>query len=437
MRKIELNINRKYLNAGTFLTLAVFNLILCVLLVFRPNFAENVIKYGIFVAIMVISLGYSVEFLFDLKNDGHRFGELGSAVISFIGGVFLFRRFDIFIAILPITIGIFALFTAFAQGVIFYIRSKNKHKRRLVNFIRVLSNTSLGLLMLATPGEYVEFSFLLAGLYFFLVAMRNIFDFLAEIIPPSRKYTIENKIKRKIRITVPSYLSAFIPYNAVEAINDYLRLETDDSLAPKEIEASKADFEIFIHVSPKGLGMVGHVDVCYDDTVLTFGPYDNSWRVLGGLVTSGVLVRVEGKENYLDFCTKYSNKSIFGFGISLDDEQKERVQAEIKEIFDEAYEWTPPAKKEPQKEHDDYASALYTATGAHFYKFASSTFKTYFIANTNCVMLADRITGAFGAAKISLNGFITPGNYYEHLDREYRRKNSIVKTKTIYKALAK
>jgi hypothetical protein len=101
-------------------------------------------------------------------------------------------------------------------------------------------------------------------------------------------------------------------------------------------------------------------------------------------------------------------------------------------IKKDVYEWRPLSQIYDNKGYNDYASRLYNATKAKFYKFRKGKFKTYFVLNTNCVQLADELLGTSGIDLLSINGLITPGTYYDYFNREFRRKNSIVVSKEIY-----
>lgn len=59
-------------------------------------------------------------------------------------------------------------------------------------------------------------------------------------------------------------------------------------------------------------------------------------------------------------------------------------------------------------------------------------FKTYFVLNTNCVLLADTILGTSGIDILKVSGLIAPGTYYEYFEREFKRKRSKVVSKKIY-----
>ena len=51
---------------------------------------------------------------------------------------------------------------------------------------------------------------------------------------------------------------------------------------------------------------------------------------------------------------------------------------------------------------------------------------------SNCCRLADNIVGKSGIDLLKMNGAITPGTYYEYLNREFQKKNSMVISRKIY-----
>ena len=72
------------------------------------------------------------------------------------------------------------------------------------------------------------------------------------------------------------------------------------------------------------------------------------------------------------------------------------------------------------------------ATSAKMYKFIKGKYKKYFALGNNCVKLADEIISKSGIDALKIYGIITPGAYYEYLNREFRKKNSIVVSRKIY-----
>lgn len=146
----------------------------------------------------------------------------------------------------------------------------------------------------------------------------------------------------------------------------------------------------------------------------------------------GTLFIVNNRDKYLKFCIEHSKKTFFAFGITLTDNQKEKVRKEIDRIMEKSYEWKCIQELDPENDYQDYGSCLYKATKAKFYKFnKNSEYHLYYALWTNCVKIVDQILGVTGSALLRLNGVITPGSYYYFLDEEYKRKNSNVISKEI------
>ena len=148
-------------------------------------------------------------------------------------------------------------------------------------------------------------------------------------------------------------------------------------------------------------------------------------------VADGMLCIINNKSKYLKFCTEHSNKTIFSFGITLSKKEKERIRIELNKMQEFAYNWKCEQELNKKNCHD-FASVLYKHTGVQYYKFTRGKWKTYFVFTTNCVKLVDKILGATGSDILNVNGIITPGTYYNYLNKEFKRKNSNVITKTIY-----
>ena len=214
------------------------------------------------------------------------------------------------------------------------------------------------------------------------------------------------------------------------------RLNEEDLTIFKE--NTEFDLEVLIHVGEKGLSAFGHVDIWFEDKVMTYGSYDEDTYKLGGAISKGVLIEISNKEKYIDFSQEHLGKTLFGFGLKLTEEQKERVRERIEDIKKDLYEWKPKSKIDeelgviPKKSHKDYASIVYNNLKAKFYKFIKGPFKTYFVMNTNCVLLADSIVGQAGIDLVKIYGLISPGAYFEFINREFLRKNSFVISRTIY-----
>ena len=176
---------------------------------------------------------------------------------------------------------------------------------------------------------------------------------------------------------------------------------------------------------------MGHIDIYFDNKVISYGCYDEGSRYVGELFGDGVLFLAKSKKEYINFCIDNSKKTIFDFGIHLTDSEKKKVALRIEELLKNTYPWNHKTDKN-YCNGKSYAAKLYKRTSAKFYKFKSGKYKTYYVLGTNCCFLADDIIGKSGMDILSINGLITPGTYYDYLNRKLKGKNSNIIYKEIY-----
>ena len=79
-----------------------------------------------------------------------------------------------------------------------------------------------------------------------------------------------------------------------------------------------------------------------------------------------------------------------------------------------------------------YAYKLYDATKCNFFKFNKGEYKTYFVMGVNCTYFADELIMKTLSSVLKIVGIITPGTYYQYLDENYKKKNSVVTSKRVY-----
>ena len=253
---------------------------------------------------------------------------------------------------------------------------------------------------------------------------------------------IKDKVKRKIRVSIPTVLESIIPYVVLNEINYLLdKKNMDEEFIYEEKKSDiEPDIEVLVHISNRGFNRLGHCDIVYNGKVLSYGSYDKSTLKLFNTIADGVVFTAD-RDKYIPFCIKYSKKTLFAFGLKLTDKQKENVLGAIDKIFRDLTPWESDYQKAlkvnksvNKEDYGDYASCLYMATNADMYKFTRGRYKRYFTLGNNCVKLADEIIGKSGIDILKMYGIITPGAYYEYLNREFRKKNSMVISRKIYNA---
>jgi hypothetical protein len=135
---------------------------------------------------------------------------------------------------------------------------------------------------------------------------------------------------------MPIIVSLLVPYNFFLKINKSLKEERTAVKINKDTKG-KVDLEIFIGVKDSLIGKMGHADLCFENKIYSYGHYDENSKRLFDTVGDGTLFTVDNRDKYLKFCAEHSKKTIFAFGISLTDKQKERVRDELNKIQSNTY----------------------------------------------------------------------------------------------------
>ena len=340
---------------------------------------------------------------------------------------------DVPIYILALVIGVYQIFHASINLVTYVLYRKNKIRPRFRLLLDGLVLVFLGgTSLLSSTGNSV-FQLFVLGAYFFLYGVSNIRDgFLFE------EEIGKNHLKRRIRISLPIVLAALIPARTLAKINKFMQENADEreDIHLGIVKSGKtAELEIFVHTAETSLfSAIGHVDICYQGRVISYGNYDPSSETLFGMVGDGVLYFCD-RDKYIDLCKRESQKTLFGYGIDLTPEMEKAVQKKLAELKQLTIPWEPSADKimtGDGKEDYTYAYKIRHETDGELYKFIKSKFKSYFVLSTNCVLLADTIVGQAGTDILSPKGFIAPGTYQAYLDREFEKPNSIVVSKHVY-----
>ena len=340
---------------------------------------------------------------------------------------------DVPIYILALVIGIYQIFHASINLVTYVLYRKNKIRPRFRLLLDGLVLVFLGgTSLLSSTGNSV-FQLFVLGAYFFLYGVSNIRDgFLFE------EEIGKNHLKRRVRMSLPIVLAALIPARTLAKINKFMQENADEreDIHLGMVKSGKtAELEIFVHTAETSLfSAIGHVDICYQGRVISYGNYDPSSETLFGMVGDGVLYFCD-RDKYIDLCKRESQKTLFGYGIDLTPEMEKAVQKKLAELKQLTIPWEPSADKimtGDGKEDYIYAYKIRHETDGELYKFIKSKFKSYFVLSTNCVLLADTIVGQAGTDILSPKGFIAPGTYQAYLDREFEKPNSIVVSKHVY-----
>jgi len=334
--------------------------------------------------------------------------------------------------VLPFSSEVNQLFTGLISLITWLIYKNNHIHPRLNYLFDALWMMGFGLYSISPFHDATNFELLLLGFYLIMLGASSLRDgFFFE------KGRSNPKLKRRMRMTLPIFMTALIPISTLRRWNERLSThQTEESEVHLERKNEKSvDLEIFIHTSESSFFLaMGHVDICYQGQVISYGSYDPHSERLFGAIGDGVLFKAN-REKYIELCKRESQKTLFAYGLSLSEQQKKAIEERLREIESLLIPWEPSSqllkRREGEVKHT-YSYQLKHEADATLYKFTSSKFKTYFVLSTNCVLLADSIVGEAGTDILSPQGFIVPGTYQDYLDLEFKKPSGIVVSRSIY-----
>ena len=386
------------------------------------------------IAIFFLSLKNLINYFLGSKKDKN-INFIISVLSLFFCLIFSFFK-DIPLSILPIIFGFYLLLNACVRYINFIILVENKSNGKITEFILGTIYLVISLISIFSPLKNLETVLIILGIYLLLLGLTFVKDFITGLLSNNTK----DKIKRHFRVSLPAIFEAIIPFAVLNEINYLIDKENFDEEFIYEEKNSDVvpDMEVLVHTSNRGLNRLGHCDIVYDGKVISYGSYDDSTLRFNALVGDGVVFTTDS-DKYIPFCIEHSKKTIFAFGLKLTQKQKENVKKEIDLLFKDLESWESPYQEALKGDknadpnlYDDYASRIYQATGANLYKFTKGKYRKYFVCGNNCVKLADEIIGKSGIDLLKMYGVITPGSYYEYLNREFKKKNSMVISRKIY-----
>ena len=313
----------------------------------------------------------------------------------------------------PIVLGAYAILNGIVKFVYAAVLFVNKFRGRLFNMLLSLLFFAIGIVLVFSPLMHLKISLCFLGSYLILLGLSYLYEYYKDV-----KHIDKTNLRRNLRVPIPSIVEAFLPYAFLKQIDNSIKLYENKT-------NEETDLEILIQVTDKGYGKFGHVDLFYNNQVYSFGNYDPDSRKLGLVIGDGVIIKAPKKE-YISFCVKDLDKTILGYGIKLNDKQKGAVQKEIAKVEDNLIKYVPTGHKKA------YGETIIRKAKATLYKFKKGKFTKYVLLGCNCAHFIDRILGKAGSDILKINGLMNPGTYYEYLENEFNKKNSVVIERTIY-----
>lgn len=394
----------------------------------------------------VVLVAHGVHLLINIffkdRNKQVKPSSFIAATLNITGGIIMLTLPGIPINVLLMLFTLYIFLNGITKVIDYIVMLKSGIQGRIPSLIAALFFFTFGTITAFISDMGIFSLIVVAGNYLILYGACQVNDFIFQVIPQRTK----RAIKRKIRISTPVFIATFMPLRFLRELNEYFasdEFEKENQSGGKGYKECKNDdyipeIEVLIHVSNNGVGRVGHCDLVINGEVLSYGNYDFKTASFMRLYGEGVFFTAE-KKRYIRFSVTHDKKTIFCYGLRLSPEQIELVKAEIKKLKSDTYVWKPPFQLIYEKDNDavmspdiDYCSKLWNGTRSDFYKFHKGLFKNYFVLSTNCVLLVDSILGKAGTDIVKINGIITPGTYFDFLQRQFFIPDSMVVSRTIF-----
>ena len=350
--------------------------------------------------------------------------------MSMIASVFLIWYQEIPMWLMVVLFGAYMLLYGTAFLIQWWLYRQDGVKGRFLMFLMMIGSYVVGGIFLLSPSLTMDDMLILFGVYCLMLALTYFRDGLDALSSGTK-----SRMKRKVRFTMPAIFCALVPAKALNDINEYLKDEDEYEIDDHK-EEEKGDLDIYVHVTDSGFGLLGHMDIGFEGMILSYGNYDTDSYRLNSIIGDGVFYLAPEKETVETYLMVEKN-NLFVYGLRLDEEQKAQIRAAINRIVSQGYRWHTKIEREngfshPQDYESDFPSRLVCKANAQFYKFKDGRFKTYFALGSNCVLLADSVIGRLGTDILSMRGIVSPGTYQDYLEKEYRKKGSMVISRRFY-----
>ena len=358
------------------------------------------------------------------KRDEHR-PSLFHALLMFGLAVFLSTHPAFIASSASLVFAVWILFNALAKYIYAYQLWKTKSRGWIRTLLQgILYSLFASSIFSDIAGSVVSLSRLL-GLYAFAGFIFALIDAMRELLGTDMD---GKRIKQRMRLKPPVLLTMFLPMRLLRMLDDPDEEAEIEKWTRQEtaFENARPNLEIFLHLGKSAAFGLGHVDIALEGKAYSFGNYDSASNRLFGAFSDGVFVKAD-RDQYLEYVMTHEDHRVIGYGVVLSELQKAAVQDKISRFLYQSSRWYPSARKTPNPK------LMEQKARAEFYKIGQGPFKTYNVLTTNCVAVANMLSGSGGVDLMNPQGIITPGTYSEFLDRQFLRKKSIVVSRTVYK----
>lgn len=424
---------KRHLNYASMFVGGVFFCVLGFSFIFTTWSLWNWLYLSVVIGIAVVGILRILNFIFNFSRLHHRLMQFLDVVVWIVLIILSLANAQLFYFIFPRLVGGWILLHALVKMITITIKIKDHLPGWLHSLIFLCGDLIMAFILLFMPYRFTILVDGVVGCYFIIYGGNLLLDFIREIVPSDHAAQMDHRI----RLAVPPFLAAVIPPTLMRTI---LAKDAEDQ-AREEFEALKADIpidlEVFVHMAPKGPAMLGHVDIAYRGFLFSYGCYDPHQRHLLGTMGDGVVL-IAPRDTYIRNCIAKESKVLVGFGIHLNAHQKACLNQRLLDSFALLVDFHCDEElKQVGLPYfgacDDYLSRVTrNVADVHYYKYKEGKFKTFFVLSANCVFFITHLLGSIGLNLVDLSGIVSPGSYFDFLNKQFKSDKSFVISRHVY-----
>lgn len=413
-----MNIFRNQIRNSSVLLSGLLILTLGTLLFFEANLIETVLVLINRIGVFILCLFQFVQFFME-NTPSRKPQHLWNAGFLLIINVLLWRIPEMRVAMIPFVYGLWAMISAISKAMIYYVYRIDDVHPRLWSLIDAIISLGFAFVLLFDPIPNMIRLLYVAGFYLLYAGLFQVLSGIQLVTYG----VLGKKINSLFRLPLPHFVAMLYPQRVLNQLQN-LGVDVNTTFVP----LGPHQLEILFHMKGKRSDNLGHLDMIYQNKVYSYGAHDPDHRHWNNSIGDGVLI-VSEPQPYLDFCLKNEGKRMIGFVYNMDETQQVQFEKRLKALMDRTSVWNPEFN---DRNPIPYVQRLATATSASFYKFKLGYLKTYFAFGTNCVELVDHFIKDQNIGLFRLNGIITPGAYFDFLNKAYQLPNDKITQRRIY-----
>lgn len=385
--------------------------------------------YQFYLLSVIVLTGTSVIYALITKWNKHKFKLFVQIMIFLIVGIVCYDNSKRLFMLIPSVLGVWLIIQGIVKGITCYVMIHDKLPRWKSQLAITLIYIVFGISAIFYPSRYTNLIVIACGIYFVIYGLSIIQRAVVQLLP-------ENAVEA-IYLSIPTMLGALLPPWLLKKIlykSEKAKIIDEFNVIKKDI---KPDLEVMVHVAQSGPAQLGHCDLVYHGSLISYGCYDPHNRKLFGTFGDGVVI-IAPKNEYLYNCLKNENKVIISFGLVLDKKRQEELEILLREAIQKLVPFECDQQLldkgiQPLGICDDYLSRVTrNVKQAHYYKINEGKYHTFFVFYTNCVSYVAQFLNQLGFSFLDFSGIISPGSYYDFLNKQFKSGKGHVISRKIY-----